>query len=369
MIIVKRKYISTDASVIRTMALAKGLAELGCDVNLWYIQKNPKEQLPSGENHLEIKCLSEACSSKSKLVCFIYGTLSLMHHLKKGDCVIMACFILPLLWLLSFFKIHLYHERTEFPPLMFSKSFIGKIEENIYIRVCKRIDGIFTITGQIKGYFVNCGVAENKVHVINMVVDSSRFENLGKNGEESYIAYCGTISNFKDGVDCLLEAFSLFHQKKPDVSLHIYGVTPSEKDREVNQKIISDNQLEKVIKMPGRIPSNEIPIRLKNAKALVLARPSNIQSQYGFPTKLGEYLLTGNPVVVTRVGELDQYLEDRVSCVFAKPDNPDDLARQIEWVFENKELASQIGKKGRQVALQSFNYKIEANKIANIICE
>lgn len=369
MIIVKRKYIPTDASVIRTMALAKGLAEQGCEVKLYYLQKNPTEQPPSGGGCLTIRCLSEDCESKSKLRCFLTGVFSLLKNLHKGDQVIMGSFILPVLWLLSFRSIQLYHERTEFPPLMFPKSLLGRIEEHFYMRICKRTAGIFVISNQIKEYFIHRGICEDKVHIINMVVDSNRFNGLVKTEVQPYIAYCGTVSNFKDGVDCLLKAFSVFHKKHKDVHLHIYGVTPHVKDRELNQSIIDENHLNEVVNMPGRIPANEIPLRLKNAVMLVLARPSNNQSKYGFPTKLGEYLLTGNPVVVTRVGELDHYLEDRVSCVFARPDDPDDLARQMEWVFENKELASKIGDEGRKVALCSFNYKIEASKIADILCK
>ena len=47
---------------------------------------------------------------------------------------------------------------------------------------------------------------------------------------------------------------------------------------------------------------------------LVLARPDNIQAKGGFPTKLGEYLATGNPVVVTKVGEIPNYLIDGVNA-------------------------------------------------------
>lgn len=366
--IIKRKYIPTDASVIRTMALAKGMAEQGCDVELLYILKNPNEHLPLGSDHLKIKCLSESCNSKFKIICFIYGVLSLVHRINKGDIIIMACFILPLLWLLSFFRINLYHERTEYPPLMFHNTLIGKLEEKIYIRICKKTDGVFVISNKIKDYFVKRGVHEGKVHVINMVVDSTRFEGLSKSEEHPYIAYCGTASNYKDGVDCLLTAFGIFHRKRPDVFLHIYGQTPSEKDRKLNNSIIEKNNLNEVVIMPGRIPANEIPVKLKNATMLVLARPSNVQSLYGFPTKLGEYLLTGNPVVVTRVGELDHFLEDKVSCIFAMPNDPVDLARQIEWGFENYELAYKIGKEGERVALRSFNYKTEATKIVRIVC-
>lgn len=369
MIIVKRKYIPTDASVIRTMALAKGLAEAGCDVQLYYLQKNPTAIPPTLEGMLTTRCLSQNCGTNSRLLWFLYGTISLLCNLKKGDDVVLGSFILPLLWLLSHRRIRLYHERTEYPPFLFSKTFLGRFEEKLYLRICRRTAGIFVITKKIKEYYITNGVREDKVHVINMVVDSKRFQGLRKSTSAPYIAYCGTISNYKDGVNTLLKAFGIFHKNVPEVKLCIYGATPSAKDFEENKEIIKSEGIEKFVEMPGRIPAHEIPIRLSNATALVLARPLNIQSQYGFPTKLGEYLLTANPVVVTKVGELELYLTDKKSCIFAEPDNPEDLAKQLQWVFQHRELALEIGLRGKDVALQSFNYLIEAKKIAQILCK
>ena len=52
-----------------------------------------------------------------------------------------------------------------------------------------------------------------------MFVDSSRFEII-KEQTEPYIAYCGTISREKDGVDILLKAFSVFRQSASDYKLY-----------------------------------------------------------------------------------------------------------------------------------------------------
>ena len=51
-----------------------------------------------------------------------------------------------------------------------------------------------------------------------------------------------------------------------------------------------------------------------------MARPDSRQARGGFPTKLGEYLATGKPVCVTKVGEITVYLEDNVSAFLAEPE-------------------------------------------------
>ena len=59
----------------------------------------------------------------------------------------------------------------------------------------------------------------------------------------------------------------------------------------------------------GIVSAADIPQILKNAAVLALDRPDSLQAQCGFPTKLGEYLLTENPVIVTKVGDIPLFLE------------------------------------------------------------
>jgi len=92
-----------------------------------------------------------------------------------------------------------------------------------------------------------------------------------------------------------------------------------------------------------------------------------LQAKHGFPTKLGEYLLTGNPVVVTTVGDIPGFLKDGESAVFAKPDEPESFSSRLNWVLDHKEEGIEIGERGKEVALKEFNYLIESQKLAKVI--
>ena len=116
----------------------------------------------------------------------------------------------------------------------------------------------------------------------------------------------------------------------------------------------------------GPIPREQMPLMLKNAEALVLARPDNIQAKYGFPTKLGEYLLSGNPVVVTRVGDIPQFLKDGESAYVAEPGNVEEIALKIIEALTSHE-APKIGLRGAEVAMREFNSETESKKIIKFI--
>ena len=117
----------------------------------------------------------------------------------------------------------------------------------------------------------------------------------------------------------------------------------------------------------GVLNKDEIPPFIGNAELLVLSRPDSHQAQGGFPTKLGEYLATGNPVCVTKVGEIPDYLEDNVSAFMATPGDVDSFADAMDRALSNPEKARKVGLAGREIAEKEFNSEIQAKRLADFL--
>lgn len=262
-----------------------------------------------------------------------------------------------------------YHERTEHPLAISSRKGnpLTSFPWKKYYQDCGKLDGMFVISTCLRDFYVSMGVPQDKVHIINMTVDPSRFEGVTRKESERYLAYCGVIYNNKDGVDLLIESFSKVANKYPDLKLYIIGPVPESLDNNVIVQIIRRLGLEDRVVLTGRIPAEKMPQLLKNAELCLLNRPDGLRAQAGFPTKLGEYLLTENPVVVTKVGDIPLFLEDGVSTLLSEPNNPSAFAEKIDWALSHKEEARKIGKRGSMVAMQSFNAAIETMKIINVI--
>ena len=200
-----------------------------------------------------------------------------------------------------------------------------------------------------------------------MTVDSKRFAGLTKQPSEKYIAYCGTASNNKDGVDELIKSFAIVNKTHPEVKLYIIGKTPDKDDAFGNLKLIENLGVKDSIVFTGIVSAAEMPQILKNAAVLALDRPDSLQAQCGFPTKLGEYLLTENPVIVTKVGDIPLFLKDGETALLAEERNPKEFSSKIIWALEHPEEAAEIGKAGAQVAMREFNYLNETKKIIDVI--
>lgn len=329
-----------------------------------------RSRIPDSFKYVEVKYYWEHCYLKHRLLKYVSYWLylhSFLLKLKKNDKVYVAGEDDLLRSVLSKKSIDVFYEKTESPEVSLSGSHLYHPTLEEHIQLCKRVKALFLISTALKEFYIAHGVDEQKIHIINMTVDTDRFQGITKAETDSYIAYCGTVSNNKDGVDDLIRAFALVCASHPEVKLYIIGDTRSMRERSDNLQLIENLGITEKVVLTGRVDASDMPQLLLNAEVLALARPDNKQAKYGFPTKLGEYLMTGNPVVVTAVGDIPLFLEDRVSGLIVPPSNHQQFAEKLKWALENQELAKEIGKKGKEVAKRSFNSYIETEKMMRAI--
>lgn len=259
-------------------------------------------------------------------------------------------------------------EYTEHPDVHDYISTLKNRKDEV-LREIARAAGVFVISTSLRNYYIATGVSPERISIVNMFVDSTRFLPVKKRPVATpYIAYCGTASNNKDGVDRLLKAFAIVAKEIDDVDLYIIGKTPTRKDSRSNLNLIDQLGINDRVRFTGIISREEMPQTLTNAAVLALARPDSQQARNGFPTKLGEYLLSGNPVVVTKTGDIPLFLEDGVSAYLVEPDDIEGFARKLTLALKDKDAAMRIGRAGYEVAMKNFNYQIEADKIVSRIC-
>lgn len=263
-------------------------------------------------------------------------------------------------------KYNVFSEVTEIPFYGRELTIRQKIIAKIRLNAVRGFSGLMVISKALKEYYQGHGITN--IEVINMFVDATRFEALQKEQQQkNNITYCGRISYQKDGVNDLITAFSLITSKFPDYELKLIGAFENAEVEIRLKQLIKELNIEDKVRFTGLIDAKELPQHLKNANVLALARPDNIQAKYGFPTKLGEYLATGNPVVVTKVGEIPLYLKDKETAFLSEPNNPQNLAYVLEYVISNPEKAKRVGREGVSLTNSSFSSKIQTECALNFI--
>lgn len=352
-IILVHFYQPGSAATNRMIAYAKSFCELGNKVTL--VLECDREMALPELNGIDIKVVIAPYHSilvlkVAKLVRAIYDNNSII--LVYGS---------PLLCLfLTKHRYNIFFECTEVPFYGKNKGLIKKLKECIKLIMAKRASGMIVISKALKDYFSQRGV-KNTV-VVNMFVDASRFDIDVKSAEKPYVAYCGTVSPFKDGVDCLIMAFASFLKSNSDYQLKIIGKFENVESGKIVRNLAEKLGISEHVDFTGIVSPSEMPSLLKDAAMLALARPNNRQARFGFPTKLGEYLATGNPVVVTDVGEIGDFLHDSVNCRMAIPGDVDDFAEKMSWVAAHPDEAKAIGMKGKELTRNEFSSFVQSRK-------
>lgn len=365
--VVCNAYYPNTAFSNRMFSFLRGFSELGVDAEVVFLTPDSEmSKVTETFPHISFKYMWESMPFSNRIINKFadeYYGWKFARSLKPGDVVFLTNFGNVFFKVIDRTGIKVVHEKTEHPDIYGFKGFDIKR----YKREIGKVDGMFVISTALMDYYVSLGLPKEKIEIVNMTVDSNRFVGLTKQPSEKYIAYCGTASNNKDGVDELIKSFAIVNKIYPEVKLYIIGKIPDKDDTSGNLSLIENLGIKKSVIFTGVISATEMPQILKNAVALALDRPDSLQAQCGFPTKLGEYLLTENPVVVTKVGDIPLFLKDGETALLAEERNPQDFSSKLIWVLQHPEEATMIGKAGAQVAMREFNYLKETKKIVDVI--
>lgn len=376
-------YPDNEASVNRHLGYLRGLSELGNKVILISLFPFKKDLKEIQEYHgvKIIYCTKKFSDQKSKLslilIYFIslYNCFKLIFESKNEDnkpyiinLLISIRFLIPILIFTKVLKLKTIHERTEYPFINNNENIIRKAVLLIYLHcIIPNIDGLFVITEFLKIYFSR--YTKKPIIVICIVVEADRLNRIRSNIENNCITYIGNMYGDKDGVPILVEAFAKISKLYPQIRLLLIGDNSNIHEMKSINNVISKLNIKEKVVFAGKVNRDQIFNNIGNSKILCLARPNNIQAEGGFPTKLGEYLITGIPVLITKVGEIPKYLSHDMNAFLAEPGSSDDFAEKMLYILDNYEHAQKVGKRGKELALKLFDYRVQSEILLNFIRE
>lgn len=306
----------------------------------------------------------------------IWGLIHAMFtqaHREKLDAVIIyttySLFWTLFVWLIA----RLVGAKTvldvcELPFVSRKLSWAIKLQSWALTRIVFRlVDGIIVISRYLKDYVVQRH-SSAKLLRVPILVDPDRFNvdgNAKKTGHRKKVLYSGNLA--QDGeVAGLIEIVGKLASAEIEFGLQIVGDSGSRIRAEIQARAAELGVSDRV-EFIGAAMRDDLPARLNSADVFVLPRKQGAFSDAGFPTKLGEYLATGKPVVVTSTGEISDHLQDGVSAFLAPPNDLDAFAKQLRRVLDNPVLAAEIGARGQQIARERFDYRVHGKRIIDFI--
>lgn len=227
-------------------------------------------------------------------------------------------------------------------PEFYQRKF-GLNGNHIVIRVLKWIekwaskyaDHIITVTQIWKEKLVQRSVEEYKCSVILNAPEPGLFKKKVykiKSGRPFKLIYLGNLTEIF-GVDIAIKAMSNVRKEIPDVELNIYG---QGKNKIELKKLVKDLGLEEWVFFHRPVSRFQVPQILYQADLGIDPKRDGVLAGEGLSSKCLEYLAIGLPAVVSKIKAAKTYYNDSM-VMFFEPDNEEDLAEKIVYLYKNPE--------------------------------
>ncbi len=207
-----------------------------------------------------------------------------------------------------------------------------------------RFDEVITISPYVDGFLPT----HVKKHNIANPVRQMFFENPQEGEGSKQILFVGVLTQLKRPLD-VLRAFAFVQQKHPDARISLVGLPEDPGYEQEMLDFIRSNGLGGV-EFAHRKSQTEVAGMMRSAGVLVLA-----SVQENTPMVIAEAMASGLPVIASRVGGVPLMIEHGKTGMLFNCGDVQQLAANINEVFDNAGLRRSLSRAGREKARATFS--------------
>jgi len=163
------------------------------------------------------------------------------------------------------------------------------------------------------------------------------------------------------GIWVILKAIAVL--KNYPITLILVGKMQRRGLREEIIKFIKNHKLQDKIKLIGQIPFTKVPEYLRKADIGLVALQDVIKFRKNICTKIFEYMASGLPIVASNVASTRPFVKELKNGILFRTDDFHDLARAIKELIATPENIIQMGRKGRRLFEEKYNWRNEQKKL------
>ena len=235
--------------------------------------------------------------------------------------------------------------------------------ERVAERVFAAASTLLPVSDEVAVYLERFPAARGKIQVLPNGVNPARFpvglqRKLPAQPGVLTIGFVGTLKAWH-GLAVLVEAFAQLHARQSATRLLIVGYGPE------YEKLVAEAAARgwhDVIHFTGGVDAAEVPGWLASMDVAVAPYPP-LANFYFSPLKVYEYMACRLPVVVSRIGQLEELIIPDVNGILVPPGDAGALAAALERLLLDPELRQRLGDAGRETILSAYTWDQVAQRI------
>ena len=293
----------------------------------------------------------------------IYKYLSSLHKEREYDAIIISNiyydFSFSLIKLSKKINVPLivnevewYEKDNELFEGMLGK--IRFIQNRIALRyIHKSMHNVIAISSFLGDYYSKKGC---RVIVMPTLLDIQEYADISYSTKEKLVmAYAGSPAK-KDYIANVVKAIMLLsYDERKKVELHIYGIQSGDLIRLGISKKEFKN-VENNVFCHGRIPYEKVKQYIGRGDFTILLRPNKRYANAGFPTKVGESMASGTPVIANITSDLGKYIIDGETGIVCKDETPVSAAEAIRKAINlSVQDKLRMAKEAKKMAERGFD--------------
>ncbi len=241
---------------------------------------------------------------------------------------------------------------------------------SVFERVNRRgADRIVVVSRALADALISEGVAADRVVVNPNGVDPTRFhpgaggeairERYGF-GERVVIGFVGSF-NYYQGTELLMHAAPAVCRAADACFLMVgYGETLSAARSAADAGGVADR-----VVFTDRVPVDDVPAYVDASDITVAPMVPNPDGSdfFNSPVKLFEYMAAGKAIVASRLGQIEEIIDDGVTGLLVEPDSPEALAGAIVRLAGDPELRERLGREALSSAVANHTWRRNAARV------
>jgi len=173
---------------------------------------------------------------------------------------------------------------------------------------------------------------------------------FGIPGDKKVVVFLGTPRPYK-GIEDLVEAISLLKDNR--ILLMLVGLGEDSYSQRV-KALVCSKLGNKRVRLFGLQPFEKVPEFLAISDVVVIPQRRNLATIGQVPAKVFDAMAMAKPIIATRVSDLPKILD---GCGWiVNPENPDQLAKAIQYVFDHPGEAEEMGWKAREKCVEQYSW-------------